>query len=142
MPTMSSFFRRYAEAYLDFNPQGLTSFFALPCMLIDDRGDYILRDENDLLAYERPFIETLEKKALHDIDTTIVAERAMDRSSQVCSVHYRLLDRHQMRIGDFDYHYILIAGDVDWRIKFLKMGEVRCWDRAAQERASRHDPRS
>ncbi|MGI9416511.1 MAG: hypothetical protein ACR2RA_01605 [Geminicoccaceae bacterium] len=128
MPSSSSFFERYADAYLAFEADALLCFYDLPAIIVDNQGDHLMSRETDLLDYMRPFLGRLEENDLGRIDPEISAKLSLGDDSCFASVRYRFVSGRREMLGDFLAHYVLMAQDEGWRIKFAKVGQVYSWN--------------
>lgn len=126
MPSVASFFRRYSNGYLAFDPNALLSFFDIPCLIVDNVGDHLIAGTTDLLRYLGPPLASYEKNGVQAIEAAMQLEQFLD-SDCCCSVRYHVENQHRKMVGDFEYHYVLVSTTDDWRIKFAKIGRVHVW---------------
>lgn len=120
------FFNEYAKTYLTFDANALIKFFNFPSLIHDLSGIHLLKNANDLVMYEKKFLENLQQQQTTRVENTLLA---YDLSQQLpnaigCKVAYKLFDVAGQLILDLDYTYSLVKNEI-WQILFARLGEIR-----------------
>ena len=127
MAPVRPFFDLYMDAYLKCDPTAFGDFFDYPCLIVDSKGDHVIRNEQDVEDYERPFVASLRSDGLAGIEFEALSVQEVDQSECFCTNRYRILDGDDRLIGDMEYHYFLVRIEEAWRIKFARMGRLHYW---------------
>jgi hypothetical protein len=120
------FFEEYAQTYLTFDADGLVKFFNFPSLIHDLSGVHLLKDENDLKIYEKNFLDNLKQRKIEKIKKELLEHSFTQQlpNGIGCKIAYKLFDKNDQLIFDFDYTYSLVKNEA-WKILFARLGAVR-----------------
>jgi hypothetical protein len=127
MVKLRPFFSSYMNAYLALDAAGFSPFYHYPALISDAEGDHVIRDADDIEAYERPFIATLRDAGLKAIEFEILKAQELGGSECTCTNRYAIMAENARLIGDMEYHYFLMRDGEQWRIKFARIGQIHAW---------------
>lgn len=126
-PELASFFEHYLACYEECDPEGLSAFFAYPCLICDSNGDHFLKDRADVAGYGEPFLKGLQQAALGTITSEVLPGTRPTDGGMFCSTRSKLTAHDGTLIGDMEYHYHLVDEGQGLRIKYASMGKIHYW---------------
>ncbi|MFH1804241.1 MAG: hypothetical protein ABID63_05055 [Pseudomonadota bacterium] len=128
MEDLSSFFHRYADAYLRFDPTVMEEFFHFPCLINDLGGVHAIADAAALRQYHIPFFAELKNADLAMSKAMLTDQQSALPGGARALVSFRFGNRDNNLIFDCDYSFALLRHDSHWKIVFAQLGEIRYSD--------------
>lgn len=118
---MESFFKTYAQGYIDRDFKQIEPHFAYPCMLTNQSGTDLICDSDDLEQHVMGFLAMLDENDLAKAIPTIVHDELHGSDNRVITVKWRMFAATDEAFAEFEYLYVLVGGEGNWKISLANL---------------------